>query len=125
MQTGWIVIVSRPYSCGDCPDLYIACHILHHMLDEGKMHITDSDYRSSADYHAMTPVGRNDYYDIQVGIVRARHETTNHRFKIFGILCQKYRYLLEKHGIVLRAIANIVQLTISNGDNSFEVEYVE
>ena len=125
MQTGWIVMVNGPHPCGDWPDLCIARHVLHHVLDEGEHYVADSGYRSSVDCRAMTPTGRNDYYDRQVGVVRARHETVNRRFKIFGILCQRHRHPIEKHGIVLRAIANIVQLTISNGDNSFEVEHVE
>ena len=90
-------MVNGPYPCGDWPDLCIARHVLHHMLDEGEMHVADSGYRSSVDCRAMTPTGRNDYYDRQVGVVRARHETVNRRFKIFGILCQRHRHPLEKN----------------------------
>ena len=73
----------------------------------------------------MAPAGRNDYHDRQVAVVRERHGTINFRFKMCGFLCQRFRYLLEKHGVVLKFIANVVKLTIYNGDNSFEVEHSE
>ena len=56
-------MVNRLYSCGDWPDLCITCHFLHYMLDEGEMHVADSGYCLSVDYRAMTPAGRNDYYN--------------------------------------------------------------
>ena len=101
------------HACGDWPDLCIARHVLHHMLDKGEHYVADGGYRSSIDCRAMTPTGRNDYHDRQVAVARTRHETVNRRFKTFGVICQRFRHPLEKHGIVLKSIANIVQLTIS------------
>ena len=34
MQTGWIVWVNGPFPAGDWPDLAVARHVLHHMLDD-------------------------------------------------------------------------------------------
>ena len=80
-------MVNGSYPCGNWCDLCIACYDLHHMLDEGEICIANSSYRLLVDCHAVTPTDRNNYYDMQVGIVRARHETANCQFKIFGILC--------------------------------------
>ena len=125
MQIGWIVVVNGPCPGGDWPDLRIARHVLHHVLDEGKHHVADGGCHSSLDCRAMPPTGRNDYHNRQVAVVRARHETVNCRFKMFGVLCQRFRHPLEKHGMVLKAISSVVQLTTSNGCNSLEVECSE
>jgi len=38
---------------------------------------------------------------------RARHETINRMFKEWNILQNRFRYSIQKHGIVFGAIANI------------------
>ena len=116
-------MANGPHKCGDGPDACITRHFLHYVLEKGKNNIDYGGYYSSVDCRAMTPAGTNDYCDRQVAAVRARHETVNLRLKI--ILCKSFRNPLEKHGIVLKSISNIAQLTISNVDNSFEVEHSE
>ena len=59
-----------------------------------------------------------------MAVVRARHETVNARLKVFGILNQRFRHNLEKHGLVMHSAAVIVQIMISNGDTEvFSVEH--
>ena len=118
-------MVKGPRPCGDWPDLCIARHALHRVLYEGEHHVADGGCHSSADYQVMTPTGKNDHHDRQVDLVRARHETVRRPFETFGVLCQMFRHPLEKYEIVLKSIANTVQLTTSNGRNSFEVECSE
>lgn len=55
--------------------------------------------------------------------VRARHETANRRFKIFGILSQRYRHDLSDHGYFLRGVAVLTQLSIEEGEELFAVDY--
>jgi len=57
---------------------------------------------------------------------RARHQTINHRFKIFGALSQKFRHHRSKHHINMQAVLSIVELEIKNGHPAFAVtEYEE
>ena len=123
IQTGWIVWVNGPFPCGDWPDLAIARHVLHHMLDEGELYIADSGYRAVGG-RAITPNGTHDFLDRQCATVRARHETVNYRLKIFGTLTQRFCHPLEKHGLVVQSTAAIVQVVISNGDTEvFAIDY--
>ena len=57
------------------------------------------------------------------GLVRARHETLNGRFKAWEILKQLYRHDIALHSYVFRAIAIIIQLTIDSDEPLFAVEY--
>jgi hypothetical protein len=50
-------------------------------------------------------------------------KTLNKRYKDWGALRQLYRHNCVSHSKVFRAIANIVQVTIMNGEPLFEVEY--
>ena len=124
IQTGWIVWINGPFPCGDWPDLAIARHVLHHMLGTGEHCIADGGYRASTNCRAITPTGLHDYLDRQVAVVRARHETVDARLKVFGVLNQRFRHNLEKHGLVMHSVAVIVQIMISNGDTEvFSVEH--
>ena len=53
--------------------------------------------------------------------VRTRHETVNKRFKQFGVLGQRFRHRLRKHGISFTAVANLAQLMIQNGHPHFSI----
>jgi hypothetical protein len=57
------------------------------------------------------------------GLVCARHETLNGRFKAWEILKQLYHHDIALHGYVFHAIAIIIQLTIHSGEPLFAVEY--
>ena len=104
---------------GSKHDLTMFREDLINMLDNGEMVEADRGYRGEP-YCIRT----NYDYDTkqekkEKGAIRARHETANHRFKVFGILKQQYRHDIQKHGLVFRAIACIVQIGIDNGDCLF------
>ena len=55
--------------------------------------------------------------------LRARHETCNRRFKVFGLLKQQFRgNNLKQHGWVFRSVVALVQLGIDHGDCLFGCE---
>jgi len=54
---------------------------------------------------------------------RARHETVNSRFKLFGALGQRFRHAVERHAIVMGAVANISQIVIEEESPSFQIQY--
>jgi DDE superfamily endonuclease len=124
IKTGWIVWVNGPFPAGEWPDLNIARLSLIHFLDDGEYYIADGGYADGNQY-SSTPNGLNDYEQRTKALARARHETVNRRFKIFGCLSQRYRHDLGLHGMIFHAVANIVQLTILCGHPLFEIEYNE
>jgi hypothetical protein len=125
IKTGWIVWVNGPFPAGTWPDLNIARLSLVHFLDEGECYVADGGYADGNQW-ASTPNGLNDYEQRTKALARARHETVNRRFKIFGCLSQRYRHHnLALHGTIFHAIANIVQLTIRFGHPLFDIEYIE
>jgi hypothetical protein len=124
IKTGWIVWINGPFPAGAWPDLNIARHSLIHFLDDGEYYAADGGYADGNQW-SSTPNGLNDYEQRTKSLARARHETVNRRFKVFGCLSQRYRHNLDLHGIIFRAVACIVQLTIRFGHPLFDIEYNE
>ena len=60
---------------------------------------------------------------VMQGRVRARHKTLNMRLKSWGIHSQVFWRHITMHGGVFRVCAVVTQLTISNSELLFEVEY--
>ena len=94
--------------------------MLHRVLDDFEWHIADSGHRSLVDGQERTPTGAHDFYDRRMETVRAMHETVNQRF--FCVLSQRCLHPLSNHGKVVLAIARVVQIAISNGNNFFDAE---
>jgi HK97 family phage major capsid protein len=69
---------------------------------------------------------KNDYQSegerLEKSVLRARHETANHRFKTWGILKQDFRNKKELHMYVFYAVAVMTQMSIDNGSVLFSVE---
>jgi hypothetical protein len=122
IQTGEPVWINGPFPCGSWSDLRIARNALVDALDAGEYYLADGGYRDGGQY-SVTPTGLYLFDDRQKSVVRARHETLNKRYKDWGALRQLYRHNRVSHSKVFRAIANIVQVTIMNGEPLFEVEY--
>jgi hypothetical protein len=97
---------------------------LIHFLEDGEYYCADGGYADGNQW-SSTPNGLNDYEQRTKSLARARHETVNRRFKVFGCLSHRYRHHLEFHGIIFRAVANTVQLTIRFGHPLFDIEYIE
>jgi DDE superfamily endonuclease len=122
IQTGEPVWVCGPFPCGSWSDIRIARNALVGALDPGEYYLADGGYRDGNQW-SVTPTGRHHFSDKQKSAVRARHETYNKRLKDWGALRSLYRHNLETHSQVFRAITNIVQITIVNGEPLFQVEY--
>ena len=91
---------------------------LKDMLDEGEMVEADRGYRG--DDKVRTPDDFEDIFEMgDKNRIRARHESCNHRFKVWGILKQQYRHNTESHGVVFRAIAAITQMGTDDSDCLF------
>lgn len=121
IQTGYIVWINGPYSCGSWNDQKIFTHGLVHWLDEGERVEADNGYGGP---HVVCP---SDYATAEEkrakSLARARHENINRRLKQFGILGQKYRHALKKHQGVFRACAVLTQLGIVMGPGPMHVIY--
>jgi hypothetical protein len=77
--------------------LRISRDCLNEMLDDCEYYVADGGYRDGNQY-ADTPNGLNNADQLMKAIARARHETANSCFKRWGILEQRYRHTLSKHG---------------------------
>ena len=55
--------------------------------------------------------------------VRSRQETINNRFKNWGILRQRYRHDIRRHGVAARSVMILTQISIDNGDKLFSCGY--
>ncbi len=54
-------------------------------------------------------------------IIMARHETINRRLKIFGVLSNRFRHDLRLHPKCFHAVANLVQISIENGESLYNI----
>jgi hypothetical protein len=109
---------------GAWPDLKIARDSLIHFLDDGEYYCVDGGYADGNQW-SDTPNGLHDYEQQTKALARARHETVNCRFKVFGCLSQQYRNNLDLHGTIFRAVASIVQITLLFDHPLFSIEYNE
>ena len=123
IQTGWIVWRNGPFPCSK-NDLQIARSWLIYELDQGEKYLADGGYRDGGQF-SETPNGLNNPDQKMKALARARHETVNRRFKQFGILSQRFRHSLNKHGAVFMAVANITQLAIMVDQPLFNIEYYD
>ena len=106
--------INGPFRCGDWPDLAIAQHGLHHVLDEGERCIADNGHLCD---EALMPHDATSWIEKNyMALARARHETVNAQFKQFRVIGNRFHREVEKHGIFMHAIANIVQLGIMIGE---------
>ncbi len=112
IQNGWIVWINGPFPAGlysDCR-ITVECGLLDN-LRHGEKIIVDRGYPGHNDVF-VRPGGPNALYAQMKKDSRARHETINWMFKEWSILNNRFRYAVQKHGLVFGAIANIVQLCI-------------
>jgi len=123
IQTGWICWVNGPFPCGSWPDIQISQDSLVYELLPDKFVLADRGYGGA--YH-LTPnnTGHNNRLEKKMmGAARARHESINRLFKVYGCLKQKWRHQLTKHHNTFWAIANITQLKITKERANWKVKY--
>jgi hypothetical protein len=128
IYSGDIVWIYGPHE-GSKHDYKILKEMLMKMLEEGEMVEADAGYglpgrggiandgvvRSKNDYHSEEEMREK-------SILRARHETANHRFKTWSILKQDFRNKKELHMYAFYAIAVMTQMSIDNGNVLFSFQ---
>ena len=124
IATGWIVWLMGPFPAGEWPDLRIVREALNHELDAGEMYIADGGYYDGFQW-AVTPRGYHRYSDRVKALVRARHENINARFKQWRALNDKWRHSPLKHGVMVRAVANVIQLGLETDEPAWQIHYDE
>ena len=94
-------------------------------LDDDEMILADGTHSDGKEFF-VTPTGLNNADQKMKQMARARHETVNGRFKAWGCLKNRFRHSLDKHHLVVMAIANIIQLLIETEEECvFQVDYFD
>lgn len=116
IRTGSIVWVYGGYPCGLYPDLKLSREVFVPSLLTGERAMADKGYKDKT--HFILPDTQNKSFH---NAVMSRHETVNRRFKQFKILQQVYRHSLQKHPMIVHAVANVTQMMLKNGHPLFSV----
>ena len=115
IQTGWIVHIHGPFPCGQWHDLTVArddlCYKLAASGDRHEMAVADGGYHDGYNFFE-TPTGHNNWDQRMKAQARARHETINRRFKMWGVMSQTFRAKPEQHETYFMAVANLTQWLI-------------
>ena len=106
--------INGPFSASSHPDLWTVREDLVHALNPGEHRLAGGG-RSGGNQRAATPTGRSAEEQRAQGRARARHETVNSRFKVFGVLKQQHRHKLEDRSEALTAVASVAQLATQCG----------
>lgn len=115
IRTGHIVWTNGGYPCGDFPDLTIARQAFIFLVNNGERTLADKGYPDSM-YFILPNQQNAELHDR----IMSRHETVNNRLRMFLILKHPFRHDLKKHPMVFKAVANLVQLMIENGEPLFK-----
>ena len=124
IQTGDIVWINGPFKAGKYSDITIFRDKLKFKLKEANEKAeADDGYRGEKETIRLPKdfVSKSDYRAKKKS--RTRHETINGRFKQFSCLSMTYRHSVDKHGIIFRAVACIVQISFECGEKPFQVNY--
>ena len=99
---------------------YFCDSLISHLGDAERVE-ADDGYIGEAPKHVKCPKSFTNKAEMEFmqQRVRNRKETTNNRFKTFGILRQIYRHHIPSHGEVFRAVAVMKQLSINDGEKRF------
>ena len=119
--------LNGPFEAGMWPDISIFRCALKSMLAANERVEADDGYIGESPEFIKCPKMFADQTATErmQSIVRQRHETFNKRFKQFGVLKNRYRHDIKKHGDVFRAVAVITQIALDNGEPLFSVDYHE
>lgn len=83
--------------------------------------IADNGYKG-VDYCIM-PGGWGHVINKQISKIRARHETVNRKFKEYKAIGERSRHTQEQHGVLFRAIANLVQIRLETTEGNWQMTY--
>ena len=132
IHSGDIVAINGPFRAGDWPDIAIFRDRTMGMLLEGERVEADDGYRGEAASIDLPGECLGDQEDGFVamwiqrrrkGLVRARHETVNRRFKQFNCLSRIFRHDVSKHSYCFRAVVVMTQLGIDFGEFIWELPF--
>jgi hypothetical protein len=121
------VFIEGPFRGGK-PDLemFRESGLMQKMIANKKVAVLDRGFRSKLTTEKMC-TALPDYMDAGKELynmksrARLRQETWNGRIKHFGALSQTFTHGFVKHGIVLRAVAVLVQYQMDNGSPIYSV----
>ena len=130
VMTGWIVSVNGWFPCGQWPDKKIAKIGIEKKMEDWERCIADRGYTNVMS-RAWTP--DDDFLQnvaqvtghVSRGVVRARHEGINSALKKFKAFSMPWRHPRLKHETTCKAILNLIQIGIMNGEITFQVDYEE
>ena len=127
IQTGCIVWVNGPFEADMWSDISIFHCALKSMLAAKEQVEADDGYIGKAPEFVKCPMMFDDQTATKrmQSIVRQCHETVNKSFKQFGVLKNRYRHDIRKHGDVFRAVAVLTEVALENGEPLFSVDYKE
>lgn len=115
--TGNIVWAYGGFPCGETPDINLARSYYVTEIEDGELTLADDGYKDPRFiYPAKYPETQNDQKRIM-----KRHETVNHRVKVFQVLGSRFRHHPDKHPQCFYAVVNIVQIVIDGGDKLYDV----
>jgi hypothetical protein len=112
--TGWLVWINGPYKPRIWNNLSIFCNALLLEFDDGERVEADNGYRGESLKYVKCPksIGKHKALETAVAIVWHQQETTNRRYKQWGILKQVYRGNIVEHGQAFCLCAIVTQLAI-------------
>lgn len=125
---GDIVHINGPFACGSNPDISIFRQGLIHKLAPGEKVEADRGYRGEPQFVRIPADYQNDTQKHQKCRARARQETVNRRFKVFGALGQRFRHRVSHldmslHKTVFEAVVVLTQTDIDCGNKLFSVAF--
>jgi len=125
IQTGYIVWIHGPFKAGFTDIQIFRSKIKVKLLKAGERAKADDGYAgepAACDLPqrmlCSSPAQRK-----QRDVARSHHETYNKRFKQFQVLKQVFRNDFSRHKDVFTAIAVVTQISITNGNPLFQVDY--
>ena len=126
IRSSKIVWIAGPYKPGIYNDIEIFRRPLglKSMLENGERVEADDGYMGECPLHCKCP-GSDTSHKNQKKMrarVRMRHEHVNERMKNYNCLNVKFRHGATRHGLAVRAIAVLVQLSMDLGEPLMDLD---
>ena len=118
IKTGDIVWFNGPFPCG-VPDLNIFSSGLKKLLGPGEKVIADRGYKGETRI-CLPDDWVNKAHKKAMSQLWAKQETVNGCLKNWGCLKQVFRPSRDKHHLVSKAIVVMTQVSIANGNPSYQ-----
>ena len=124
LRTGEVVWIHGPFPCGRWPDILVFRHALISHMDVDEKAEADDGYIGEPTKTLTPKINSQNQSDAQYRQYTCnRQETINKRFKDWKCLGKMLRHSLQKHSTMFRAVAVICQLSVTNGEPLFQIDY--